>query len=369
MNILSLSNAPLENYFGSGKTRLHWTEGLRKLGHAVDVLQPKDYAFMPGLKKGAKFRNAIGTYLAVKKLLSKKKYDIIEFYGDEYWLLLKWLVSKKQRPVLIAHVDGLELLDMEKKQKYWQQKKGIKKWMYFNTHYKLSKLTFSLADKFVCGCNNDLQYVLINNIFSVENATCIAPGIEDSFHEIPFINEKENVIVFIGSWIGRKAVKIIPQVIENALTNLPNYQFHVYGAWHSKNAILNSFKNEFHNRIKVAEKLPINVMLQAIQKASIFFLPSYSEGFGLATAEAMSCSCAVVTTPTGVGSELINGEEAIICNYNDVEAMAQAIANLATDNTLRNKIAYNGFKKAKSYNWQKQVLLLNDFYTKAVSTS
>ena len=43
MKILSLSTCPLDPLLGSGKTRLRWSEGLRELGHTVDMAEPRDY--------------------------------------------------------------------------------------------------------------------------------------------------------------------------------------------------------------------------------------------------------------------------------------------------------------------------------------
>jgi hypothetical protein len=50
-------------------------------------------------------------------LINKSRYDLIEFYGDEYWLLLWGLKKiKKTCPLLGRHMlDGLELYDKGKR--------------------------------------------------------------------------------------------------------------------------------------------------------------------------------------------------------------------------------------------------------------
>ncbi|MFL5745592.1 MAG: hypothetical protein ACJ751_13055, partial [Niastella sp.] len=64
MKILSLSASVfLDPHLGSGKTRLHWTNGLKELGHEVDILQPADVEWWPGLKIGRRYRLALGTFL------------------------------------------------------------------------------------------------------------------------------------------------------------------------------------------------------------------------------------------------------------------------------------------------------------------
>ena len=368
MKILSLSNVPMEPYLGSGKTRLAWTNGLRKLGHQVTVLQPVDFIFMPKFNKAKKFRIAIGVFLKVKNLLKKEDFDLIEFYGDEYWLLLLWLKKiKRKAPLLTAHADGIELLDFEKEQQFWNKRTGFKRIYFFNTHYRLSMLTFKLADKFVCGCSDDLQYVIDRKIFKTEDAVYVSPGIDDFFQTLPFIKVKNNVIIFLGSWIGRKGTRIIPFVLESVLTLLPQFEFHVYGAWHNKSEILSKFSPQIADRVKVFDKVLLEEVINALKVSKIFFFPTYSEGFGLATAEALSCSTAVVTTKTGLGSELKNEENALICEFDDVEGMKNALLKLASNEVLRNRICKNGYEFVKRYHWETQVNLLNNYYSKWVA--
>jgi len=362
LKILSLSNLPLLPHLGSGKTRIRWTEGLRQMGHEVDVIQPEDFELWPNQVRAKKYRQAIGIFLKVWQLLKIKQYDLIEFYGDEYWLLLLCLTRKKKRPIIVAHVDGIELHDMDKEQRFWLPRTGLKKWLYQNTHYRFSKITFSLADRFVCGCQDDLEYVYKKGLFTLEQAVCISPALDEKFHEILFQETKEKIILFLGSWIDRKGIRIIPDVVTKVLKTFSEYQFHVYGAWYAKEHIEQLFPKEINDRIKVFEKLAQEQLIEGIKKSSIFFFPSYSEGFGLATAEAMSCGCAVVTTKTGLGSILVDGEEALICRFDDTEQMVQALSTLILNEALRQRIAIRGYNKVKQFVWQKQIEKLERAY-------
>jgi glycosyltransferase involved in cell wall biosynthesis len=76
----------------------------------------------------------------------------------------------------------------------------------------------------------------------------------------------------------------------------------------------------------------------------------------------MSCSIAVVTTPTGIGCNLINDVQAKICGFNRGGEMYNAIDNMISDPSLRTKIAFNGYCFAKKFIWKKQVMLLEEKY-------
>ena len=368
MKILSLSASVfLDPHLGSGKTRLHWTNGLKEFGHEVDILQPSDVEWWPGLKTGRRYRIALGTFFKVRKFINKSRYDLIEFYGDDYWLLLWWLKKiKKTCPLLVAHVDGLELYDKEKERRFWKKPAGIKKWLSrFNDN--LSAMNFRLADKFVCGCDDELKYVTKENLFSPANAACISPGIDEEYHQLPFTQEKIKNIIFFGSWIDRKGVRIIPEVISLILNKHPDYCFEVFGAWSSRDSILSQFHESLHPRIKIYIKLPVEKLIDKLHHSSIFFFPTYSEGFGLATLEAMSCSIAVVTTPTGIGCNLKNNVQAMICDFNKAGEMYNAIDNMITSPSLRAKIAFNGYSFAKRFTWKRQVTLLEEKYRQWLS--
>lgn len=333
----------------------------------MDILQPSDVELWPRLKKGKRYRVALGTFLKARKLINKNRYDLLEFYGDDYWLLLWWLKKiKRNHPLLVAHVDGLELYDKEKERRFWGKPEGMKKWL-FRFNENLSAMNFRLADKFVCGCEDELNYVTREKLFTPDNAACVSPGIDDEYHQLPFAPEKAKNIIFFGSWIDRKGVQIIPEVITSILEKHPDFCFEVFGAWSSRVRILSGFPESLHPRIKIYNKLPANELIDKLRHSSIFFFPTYSEGFGLATLEAMSCSIAVVTTPTGIGCNLKNNIEAKICGFNEADEMYSAIDHIISDQSLRATIAFNGFRFAKNFTWKKQVMLLEEKYQQWLS--
>ena len=132
---------------------------------------------------------------------------------------------------------------------------------------------------------------------------------------------------------------------------------------------MDNFDPSVRERITVFAELSLYELQQHLTAASIFFMPSYSEGFGLSTVEAMSCSCAVVCTPTGVGKELIHGKEALICDFNDNENMTSSISYLIGNPDKRKEIAYNGWLKAKTFVWKSQVKKLEAIYLKWLNST
>lgn len=366
MKILSLTNCPLDPSLGSGKTVLRWSEGLRNLGHSVDVFEPKDYQFWPNLRRALKFRLAIGAWRFEMAALQRQDYDLIECYGDEFWLLLTQLAPMKKRPFLVAHTNGLELLHRDREQIY-NPPQSFRDRAYNQfaeqTHARFSRIAFNSVDAFVSICELDRRYVLDRGLYPPEKTAVVEPGLDPEYLSIPFSSQRQNRIVYVGSWTARKGLDQLCIVASNILTRHRDLYFDLYGTNAPPDIVFNAFPAELRTRIVVHPHLPSREIAAGLAQAKVFFFPSQYEGFGMAVAEAMACGCAVVTTPTGFGGDLKSGEEAIICDFNDTAAMERAIDRLLADETLRLKIARSGYQRVQSLRWDLAVKKLEQIYT------
>ena len=81
----------------------------------------------------------------------------------------------------------------------------------------------------------------------------------------------------------------------------------------------------------------------------IFCLPSLHEPFGIVLIEAYAASKPVVTSNAEGPAEIAtNMQNAIIVEKNNPEEMANALITLIDEPELAERIAYNGYKKAKA---------------------
>jgi glycosyltransferase involved in cell wall biosynthesis len=81
----------------------------------------------------------------------------------------------------------------------------------------------------------------------------------------------------------------------------------------------------------------------------------------------MACSCAAVTTPTGFGAALKHEQEAIQCDFNDVDAMTNAILQLLANETWRAQIAHQGWQRVQSLRWDTNIQKLEILYSQWVA--
>jgi glycosyltransferase involved in cell wall biosynthesis len=83
-----------------------------------------------------------------------------------------------------------------------------------------------------------------------------------------------------------------------------------------------------------------------------YIFPSLYEGFGLPVLEAQACGAPVMTSNNSSLPE-VAGDAALLVDPNDVDAIAEAMLRLATDETLRAELIERGFQNVKRFSWEK----------------
>ena len=96
--------------------------------------------------------------------------------------------------------------------------------------------------------------------------------------------------------------------------------------------------------------------LEAFYSATeVMVMPSTYEPFGMVAIEAMACGTpAVVTSRGGLRDFLVDGEDALVVDPLDTQALAEAILKLLRDKHLHEEIARKGYEKAHStFTWER----------------
>jgi glycosyltransferase involved in cell wall biosynthesis len=334
------------------------------------MIEPKEFETFFGMRRALRFRQAWGACGFVKERLRTNDYDVIEFFGGEFGLIT-WQLSKlERRPLVVAHTDGVELLASERERAYDPPNSfssRLRSLFSYFTHEQLSQAAFVYADAFVTGCELDREHVLGRGLYSPHRTAVVAPGLDTEYISTPFVRQKEERAAYMGSWIARKGVDLLSRVMSNVLMRKSGLLFDVYGTGGDRDSVLTRFPAEVHDRITVHPRLSNREIAEGLSRAKLFFFPSQYEGFGMALAEAMACSCAPVTTRTGFGAELRDGEEAVLCEFDDARIMEQAIIDLLENDERRSRIARNAWQRVQSLSWDGNIKKLESAYHQWVS--
>lgn len=97
--------------------------------------------------------------------------------------------------------------------------------------------------------------------------------------------------------------------------------------------------------------------------SDIFCLPSYHEGFPIVNMEALASGCSVVSTKIdSIEEQLCDGEDALLVEPGDVDALTDVLNRLVNDADLRERLSSGGLKRAVEFSWDKQAAKMEGFY-------
>ncbi len=101
-----------------------------------------------------------------------------------------------------------------------------------------------------------------------------------------------------------------------------------------------------------------------LQRLDIFAMPSTWEGFGVSALEASAMELPIVASNIhGIPDVVLDGETGLLLPPADVGALADAIARLATDATLRRAMGVAGRAYVvREYRWQDNAALMERLY-------
>ena len=100
------------------------------------------------------------------------------------------------------------------------------------------------------------------------------------------------------------------------------------------------------HEIKYLGALEPPELIEWYQKASIFILPSFGEGFPVTVLEALACETPVIATPVGGIPEIVeNNDTGLLIQQNSPIELAKAIQYLLTNPDMRLKMGYEGRKR------------------------
>ena len=123
----------------------------------------------------------------------------------------------------------------------------------------------------------------------------------------------------------------------------------------------NSYKNiDFLGFVK-DEQL---AWLYANCRAYVF--PSFMEGFGLPSLEAMNYGAPIACSNASCLPE-INGEAAVYFDPADTQDMVRVVGQLIHDETKRAELAKKGYKQVKKYSWQRMADQTLTMYNNALT--
>jgi len=252
-----------------------------------------------------------------------RNYDIIHFH--EFELSFPFFMFSIKKPKLI-HLHGIDYNFLKK-------------------HHISRFLLKHLAHLYI-SISRQMQKELVT-LGIPENNIVYLPNSIDTNLFTTKTQKEENLLLFVGRISSNKGVHILmkslqflKEPIRLAIIGPPDWDIDYY------QRILKIIEKENQKRkhtIQYLGSMEQTELVKWYQKASLFILPSFAEGFPVTILEALSCGTPVIATPVGGIPEVVkNYETGILVPPSDSKALANAIQYLLENEDARLKIAREG---------------------------
>lgn len=165
----------------------------------------------------------------------------------------------------------------------------------------------------------------------------IPPGIDLPSEEavrqaaIERLGLERPVIAYVGRLETEKRLELLLTAVPQVLELVPDCSFVIAGAGGEQQR-LRLLAAQLEIETAVSWTGEVGDAWAVLRAAHVYVNPSASEGFGLATVEAMALGLPVVAVAAGASAEIVlDGETGLLVAADRPDALAQAIARLASD--------------------------------------
>ncbi|HNT76414.1 MAG TPA: glycosyltransferase family 1 protein [Anaerolineae bacterium] len=193
-----------------------------------------------------------------------------------------------------------------------------------------------------------------------ENVATLYPGVSPHFTPIAAPGEREKLqvqygvgarpyILAVGTIQPRKNYPFLMEACD-PLAQAHNLDLVIIGkaAWLADTTLIAAAARDYVHLLGFCHDADLPALYR---QARLLAFPSLYEGFGFPPLEAMACGTPVVASTTSSVPEVV-GDAGLLCNPYDTSAWTQAIAQLLTDESLRQQLQPAGLAQAARFTWE-----------------
>lgn len=204
---------------------------------------------------------------------------------------------------------------------------------------------------------------------SPEAMTVIPLGVDqDIFKPQPDIRRRDNRLLTTASAdVPLKGLSILIQAYSRLLMQRPDLELVVIGKLREGPTADLLRVLDLTDRVQFISDLTRQQVVEEYAKATLCITPSLYEGFGLPAAEAMCCAAPVVVSDGGALPEVV-GEGGVVVRKGDVDALADAVAQLLADPARRADLALAARRHARTaFDWDRAAAAYEAVLLKAMA--
>lgn len=276
-----------------------------------------------------------------------KGYDIIHFHELDFSFPFFSVFVKKPK---ILHFHGI--------------------YVQYLKRYHLSRMLMKHSVDYYISISRQMTEELVDLGINKNKILYLPNGVDtDAFK--PYVPKEDNLLLFVGRVAPNKGLHILleslrflEKPIRLAIIGPVDSIYHPYIM-----KLVEEENQKGKHEITFLGAMDQMDIVTWYQKASIFILPSFCEGFPVTVLEALSCETPVIATPVGGIPEIVKDyKTGILIPLNNPAALAQAIQHLLDNKEARRRFGREGRKQViENYSLEASVEKLIKIYKQIVS--
>ncbi len=181
----------------------------------------------------------------------------------------------------------------------------------------------------------------IGQTFEIKNPGVIFnPCLVPLNHTKCILVKKEPIILFAGTITEKKGTNDLILAFGKIAKKYPEWKLVLAGNGEIEESKQLTLKLDIPNQVVFTGWVTGVIKNELFNKAEIFCLPSYTEGFPMAVLDAWAFGIPVVTTPVGgLPDVLLHGENSMVFQPGDINELADKLEILIGNPALRNKLS------------------------------
>lgn len=335
---------PHVNISGGVKAILEYASRLAMRGHEVTVIAPEP-AFAEIRIKGRGIPTVLPKRLPMNLL--KRKPSWIDVAAD-----IRYVASWEEKHIPDGDIVVATAWQTAPYVNDYSSRKGRK--FYLIQHYETLYHAPNNQEKADETYRYSLTKIVISSWlrkimkekFSSKAKLLVTPVDFNQFYPTKNGYNDEKRVCMLHHFYDWKGVNEGIEAFEMAKMKYPDMRLVMFGAHFKKiDANYDYYYRPWGNKLK-----------EIYDSCDIFLCPSWKEGLGMTSMEAMACKCALVTTDNGgCGDYAIHEKTALVSPPRNSKELAQNLVRLLGDESLLKAIAHNGYEHIRRYTWDRAV--------------
>ena len=280
-----------------------------------------------------------------------KNYDIIHFHEFELSFPFFSFFIKKPK---IIHLHGID-------------------YEFLRRHHISRFLLKHLAHVYI-SISKRMKTELITLGIPKNRIMYLPNSIDTNFFKPSRTQKEENLLLFVGRISASKGLHVlikslryVKRRVRLVIIGPPAWDVNYY---QNILRLIERENRKGRHEIRYLGALEPAELVEWYQRASLFILPSFAEGFPVTVLEALACKTPVIATPVGGIPEIIqNYKTGILVPRNDCKKLAKAIQYLLENRDARSRMGQEGRKHVvMSYSLKSACKRLFAIYKQLIDT-